>query len=694
MDPHQRQRSQTTPAHSDCAVLETRPQRSWHDLLEPSIQSKFDMTSSQLFLKSQRAGASVSLHRTHGGRSIRGARKSLPRNSCVSGPRTTIPIEERNRTNYYMFNWGYSNRAERIPLTRSKQNRNLEELAGWAARLKQLPIEDFDENLLVEAFMTSHSEAEVFPTCSPSKTYSARSTTSKPETLASFAQRMRANLATLWQMPAVQKKNNTNRKQKDIQLEVQRGYRTAAGVIEKGLESAPDNWQLRLAAACLAHDRNDYANELQKSAEFADNRKAALAMFADAAQRYAKAAEDLAEEEQSVDVYEKWFYASLGAPDIGRVRHESVPILAEIEQIRSAIDALPKPLPEHHLKLFANNMFSRMSAVDPSCKFRYLREGFKIVGDHKQAHEAKKVFDYYNDLVSEIKLAAEIDGTGNVGYDEPFGLFVNIRHTKEIERESGGFGRYLQNQNQGSFYNYGRPTENYRDKFEEAAVAALDEHFEVLSVTFNKADVHSKAVSEYGWRVTPYAYLLLKARGPEVDQDSRAAARPRFSRHIRIRRASRRDVADAHRRQVSRHPRRAENLEIVQTLDERQAADGKLIWKSRRPLVVYFPSSTSARRWLRRFPHHRHRRPGSLGRRVRRRKRRDDDQVRAPVADHDGSRYVPTVAPKSFSFASTNSRASSLRTNGSSMRTWRKRSPSWHSSATTRVLTGDGSGER
>jgi hypothetical protein len=222
-------------------------------------------------------------------------------------------------------------------------------------------------------------------------------------------------------------------------------------------------------------------------------------------------------------------------------------------------------------------MFSRMSAVDPSCKFRYLREGFKIIGDHKQAHEAKKVFDYYNDLVSEIKLEAELDGTANVGHEQPFGLFVNIRHTKEIERESGGFGRYLQNQNQGNFYNYGRPTENYRDKFEEAAVAALDEHFEVLSVTFNKPDVNSKAIAEYGWRVTPYAYMLLKARGPEVDKipslrldldfldTSGYAVLPVETSLMPI---------DAKSSELRDEP---QDIEIVQTLDERQAAEGKLM---------------------------------------------------------------------------------------------------------------------
>src|SRR5690606_3494244 len=104
--------------------------------------------------------------------------------------------------------------------------------------------------------------------------------------------------------------------------------------------------------------------------------------------------------------------------------------------------------------------------------------------------------------------------------EEPFGVFVELRHTREIERESGGFSRYLQNQNNSSswYYNYGRPLENYRDKFQEGTTGLLNEQFEILSVTFQPEDVHSRADREYGWRVTPYAYVLLKARGPQVDK--------------------------------------------------------------------------------------------------------------------------------------------------------------------------------
>ena len=160
------------------------------------------------------------------------------------------------------------------------------------------------------------------------------------------------------------------------------------------------------------------------------------------------------------------------------------------------------------------------SALKPTVKFRYLKAGFEIVGDHKQAREARQLYDYYQDLVKEIKLVTRIDGPAVVGHEEPFGVFIELLHTPEIERESGGFGRYLQNQNSNMFfsYNYGRPTENYRDKFKETVTAVLEDNFDVVSVTFQADDVNSRASAEYGWRVTPYAYLLLKAHGPQVDK--------------------------------------------------------------------------------------------------------------------------------------------------------------------------------
>jgi len=190
------------------------------------------------------------------------------------------------------------------------------------------------------------------------------------------------------------------------------------------------------------------------------------------------------------------------------------------------------------------------------------------------------VFDYYKDLVTEIQLETKVDGNDVVGHEQPFVLFVNLRHTREIERESGGFGRYLQNQNNTNsyYYNFGRPLENYRDKFQDAAKLALQEHFEVMSVTFQDEKVNSKATNEYGWRVTPYAYLLLKARSPKVDKVPPLRLDLDFmdtSGYVLLPVESPTIPVDAAPAKGSVRP--FEKLQIIQTLDERQAKDDKLI---------------------------------------------------------------------------------------------------------------------
>jgi len=328
------------------------------------------------------------------------------------------------------------------------------------------------------------------------------------------------------------------------------------------------------------HDENSFRSQLQKDPRYAESRKKAMARFAKAAELYGKAVPDLDKEEIGTQVFDLWFYASLGECDLGMIYEETSSDPTQPKKIRQAILSLPGKTAEKHMSIFANKVFIHMSAAKPSIKFRYLRGAFEIVGDHKQAHEARKVYDYYNDLVTELKLDTQIDGSDVVSSTEPFGVFVNIRHTKEIERESGGFGKYLQNQNSSRYYyyNYGRPNTDYRERFEEMVHKVLDEHYEVLSIAFQSEKVHSRATEQYGWRTTPYAYLLLKPRGKEVDRiqplrldfdfldTSGYVVLPIESPALGI------EVTDK-----KQPPRPIEKLEVTQILDERQANEGKLV---------------------------------------------------------------------------------------------------------------------
>ena len=137
----------------------------------------------------------------------------------------------------------------------------------------------------------------------------------------------------------------------------------------------------------------------------------------------------------------------------------------------------------------------------------------------------------------------------------------------------------MQNQNSGGgyFYNNGRPNEDYRDKFEKATRDALDEHFEVLSVTFEPESIHSRSDAEPGWRVTPYAYVLLKVRGPEIDRIPPMRLDMDFldtTGYVVLPVETPALPVDCGAERGDARP--VSELSLTQTLDEREAKDGKL----------------------------------------------------------------------------------------------------------------------
>jgi hypothetical protein len=560
-------------------MLLARPEKLWLEQVYDDLRPKLAMTLCQLHLKTDEETKAFPFIEQLASTHPRKARE-LANEFLQVWTRNHDPNSNRRRTSYYMFMFGFDQRADGIPLTRSKQERNLDDLAGWVTRLRKLPLgEEVDQDLLARAFTACHSSAEVYRSEAIEKVFGPIGGL-KPKTLSGLAQQMRENLAGIWRKPEEQKDKKTNRKTKDIQSEVMRGYAVALATVENALKKFPDDWSLVLARAAILHDEAGFHQELQKDTSFAPKRSAAYAEFARAAKLYAARVKELPEEEQSTKVYDQWFYASLGACDLGAVTEEKVPDLSQPAKVRQALLALPGETLEKHREKFATQLFTRMSAVKPQIKFRYVKAGFEILGDHPQADEAKKVYDYYKDLVSEIKLEAQIDGSSVVGHKRPFGVYVFLRHTRDIERESGGFGRYLQNQNTSAAFswNYGRPTADYRDRFQTAATEALKEHFEVVSVTFETDKVHSRAAKEYGWRITPYAYLLLKPRGPQVDKlpplrmdldfldTSGSVVLPIETPAVPL---------DA--RPEKGEPRPARKLKVTQTLDERQADKGKLL---------------------------------------------------------------------------------------------------------------------
>ena len=559
-------------------ILEIAPSNDWQALIDTSLHTNLNQTRAKLFMRiNEENKAFPFIEQIAETRPV--VARELVHDFLRIWTQNHDPNSSKRRRNPYIYFYGFDRKADAIPLTRSKQERNLEELSQWVQRIRKLPIEDVDEELLSNAFTTCHSSAEVFKLDRFRDVFGDFEKL-KPETIAALCQKMRANLASNWRNIRNQEEKQTNRREPEVQVAVLDGYRTAMQLAEEALNAAPNSWRLHLAKATLMYDSNDYSQSVQKSSDYSDRRDSAFEQFKIASNKYAEVVATLEKDEQATDVYDYWFYAALGAVDLGKITDKTTPDLKQYPKIKDALNSLNPELSESHMARFANNLFTRMSPIKPEIKFRYLKGGFEIVGEHPRAYEAKNLYDYYKDLVHEIKFSVNIDGEDNVGHDQPFGAYVNILHTTEIERESGGFGKYVQNQNSMQYaYNYGRPTENYRDKFNDTVEMALGEHFEILNVTFQSADsMKSRPAQQAGWRISPFAYVLLKAKGPEVDRIAPLKLDLDFldtSGYVVVPVESPALVVDCSAENPAIRP--IKDLKITQTIDERQASDGKLI---------------------------------------------------------------------------------------------------------------------
>lgn len=556
-------------------LIDAQPGPNWVAMLGDELRPHFQAVSAQLFLKVNEGEKAFPFIEDLAAVNPRKA-KELADEFLRVWMRNNNPNVNNSRTNPYMFIYGFERRAAGIPLTRSKQQRNLAELSEWVERLRALPIGGVDQKLLSQAFVAAHSTAEVYQLETIERVFGDVADL-EPVLLGELLSKMRANLATVWRVPAVQEDKKTRRNEKEMLAEVMKGYATALTVAKDVMLKQGEHWALLSLTAAILHDQNNFSREQKRDSGFAEARKAAFELFELAADDYVQRAPDLRLDEETISAFDTWFYAALGACDLGVIDEETVVAKSQLPKIKRMLARLPDGSRERHESMFANAMFTRMSSVKPQIKFRYLEAGFEIVGDHPQAAEARKVFDYYKDLTYELRLEVVVDGPTEVGTEE-FGVRVDIVHSPEIERESGGFAKYAQNQNNMNYaYNYGRPLENYRDRFDESVRSALGEHFEVLSVTWNGEAMSSIPTDESAWRRTPYAYLLLQARGEEIDRipaiqmdfdfldTSGYAVLPIGSSPVAI--------------DASKDPQTArpyEDLAVTQLLDERRVDEGKL----------------------------------------------------------------------------------------------------------------------
>jgi len=405
------------------------------------------------------------------------------------------------------------------PLTRAKQKRNLRELGQILDRLANLPIGPPDPRTIVTAFEGAHSFAEVYKLDDISAVF-GEPEKMPIESMATLVNSMRQRLATSWRAPQVQQQAGTKRGEPQIKVEVLAGYDTLLNLLNEGLKAKPDVWQLKLQQAAANFDLAEYQYGNKADLDkYVTHREAAFASFNEAAALYTLQSAANADQPNAL-VFQLWFNANLGASDLSYVTRQQIPEIGNLQEIRDAILLLPDS--EGHLKAFGESVTNTSRQLTPELKPRYLRASLAVLEEHPAGESARELVQHYDDLLNEVELVARIDGSDTIGHTAPFGLFIGLRHTSDIEREAGGFARYLVGgSSTGTPYFYPRyPGQRQapRDDLEEHLGEKLGENFEVQSITFHDNKIQSRTVDKPSWRETPLAYVLLKARDASVDR--------------------------------------------------------------------------------------------------------------------------------------------------------------------------------
>jgi hypothetical protein len=469
-----------------------------------------------------------------------------------------------------------------IPLTRLRQNQNIQQFKNLLKELREISPEPLDPKLIVQAFMTLHSGAEVYQLEDIEAIFGPPEKMVREELL-DLLGGMRGRLGEQWRDPKTQQQSATNRTEQEAKDEVSRGYRTALELAKRGIRAEDGDWASYITRGQLFYDASQYEFDRKvKLTEYVSLRDEAFNSFRKAAEIYAAKVSTLPRGQWTSDPYQAWFFVMLGASDLAQLTSNTARTDPGLKSIGDAIRALPNGAAKIHEEMFAKMLGDLFPRVPPNVRQRFLSSGLKIIGeDNPAAKAAMTSLNYYKELLDEIQLRVTVDGPTRVGHSQPFGVFVSLETTRQLLRESGGFSKYLQNQSsqrQQMMGGQGGGGQNLRDDFTKNIHAALDETFEVVSVTFHDAAVKTIDLPRDGWVETPMIYLVLRAKNAAVDRIPSIQIDMDFvdqPGQVVLPVMSQVQPLDAKDASVENRP--CGELALDLTMDEREWRDGKLV---------------------------------------------------------------------------------------------------------------------
>jgi len=556
-------------------LLRAMPSEGWMGALEPSLASRAYRAAIAIAVRADEVDVAID--------SLAHAVERFPEQGTeladdfLTAWRVRLAPQTDPNQDQMMFIGFVRDSMTSAPLTRGRQRRNLDRLARLMLVLDELGVDPRALPSVAATFTACHGRTEVFTEEGIVKIFGPIDELAAPAA-ASLADRMRAGLSGEWRDRRAQQAASMKRSPTEITKMVERGYELAIELVDQAIAQRPTSWRYAVTKAGLAYDRVQYAQD-QKKQDFAaynQYRKEAFEAFAQTANRYAQMV-NRGDQRDDPMVYLAWFSAAVGSTELNYLTRDDLlvegsPQDDQIDLIGKSIAQLPLDAASRHIAAFAQEITNALDKMEPDVKPRIVRHAMRIIGDNPAGAGLRRLADLYQDLMKdEIKLRLAIDGSDQVGTDARFGATLTLRFTAEVDRETGGFSRYLQNDVWARVGNSYRPM-NYRDLLKKSLEASFGDHFELEGIAFFEALAPPTPVRESsadGWLEKPVAYIVIKAKDPSVDRIPSLAMDMHFNDTagaVVLPITSNSPQIDAAHSSGERPMR---NLEVVQTVDLR-----------------------------------------------------------------------------------------------------------------------------
>ncbi|WDE96451.1 thioredoxin family protein [Lentisphaera profundi] len=404
-----------------------------------------------------------------------------------------------------------------IPLTRLRQKKNLQNCQAMFRKVYEAGIQT-DPSSQVRAFIACFSQAEVISEDDVRLVFGDLKQLND-EILLVLTKHLMALVQRDWvddkNRRRIQTQYQTNRSEEEAQKEALSAYQAVINLLTDRLRISDDNIELTVNLASALYDFAEYKNnnKLCTLEEYVALRNQAFTRFRDCAKLYESLLESR-KAEYTISPFSNWFSVILGASNLPSLEMSATVSDVYLDDLREQLYGMDPQWRDRHISMLGEWLTKTWPNLQPHVKLPFMSAAKRIMGDHSSIKSIEDQLSLYEDLLSEVKLSAKLDGSSSVGHVNEFGVFLSLQHSKELNREAGGFDKYAM----GAVNINGRRVINYRQKFTDQINKALKDKFDLGSITWITDRPKPMGLARKHWQETPLAYLSLRAKDAAIDK--------------------------------------------------------------------------------------------------------------------------------------------------------------------------------